>query len=178
MVFYLDMAAGKLEELGRAGKLKSIVAMNDHDIVRYGEDGKFGLATRDLKSCHAVAIVSQSAAILTHIAPLAPEPIRNNFPISEDWIEAMMARVVQCFTVNKQLFAGPGAGGIIIYGIYQGQTALPHQVDVLANTVKNVMKLPTTPVHYTGLNSRLSTRGPNKGIVVIEGKQAPQRPTV
>ena len=78
------MAATRLQEMQNRNLLKTIVQINDLDIVRYGEVGKYCLATKDLNSCHAVAIISKKAAILPHTASLAPEAIRDTLDQKHD----------------------------------------------------------------------------------------------
>lgn len=67
------MAATMIEQARRNQRLKSEVPMNGFDIVRFGEDHKYAIATQDLNACHAIAIISTKAAILGHIAPSSPQ---------------------------------------------------------------------------------------------------------
>lgn len=169
------MAAARLKEMQDLNLLKTVVQMNDLDIVRYGEAGKYCLATKDLNSCHAVAIIPKKAAILAHIAPLAPEAIRNNFASGDEWIKSMMTKVINCFKSNKSYFDSQESGGIVVFSMYEGKVALHDQVKILAVAVKNIIGVPTKPVSYKVLAST-EPCGSNKGVVLIEGPRSRQLP--
>lgn len=168
------MAAAQLEKVQASNLLKKMVQMDDYDIVRFGEAGKTCLATRDLNSCHAVVIVSKKAAILAHIAPHAPTAIRDQFPTALKWTQAMMDQVIKCVQANKSYFGNPGSGGIVIFGVYQGEIALPDQVKVLAANIEKILQMPARPFQY----KVPGTPSPNKGIVLIEGHPKELPPTL
>jgi len=67
------MAAARLQRAEDRNELKKVVEMKGLDILRFGESGKYYLATRDLNGCQAVIIFSKKATILAHIAPQAPK---------------------------------------------------------------------------------------------------------
>ena len=171
------MAAARLQQARASNILKATVSMDHHDIIRFGEAGKWCLATVDLNSCHAVVIVSKKPAILTHIAPRPPEAIRDRFSTSEAWIKDMMSKVIGCFTANRQYFDNQGSGGILIYGIHNNEIALEDQVKLLAATLQKIIGSNTRPVSYKVLGSS-EPRSPDKGIVLVDGSQAAQSPVV
>lgn len=171
------MAAAKLQQVRARNILKTTVPMIHHDIIRFGEDGMWCIATVDLNACHAVIIVSKKAAILTHIAPLPPEAIRDKYPTSEDWIKDMMTRVISCFIANKQYFEHQGLGGIVIYGVYNKEIALADQVKLLAATVQKIVGSNTRPVAYNVIGSS-EPRNADKGIVLVDGSQPAQPPVI
>ena len=172
------MAAAQLAKVQSSGVLQKMVQMDDYDIVRFGEAGKTCLATQDLNSCHAVIIVSKKAAVLAHIAPNIPPnasaAVRSQFPTAQHWIQAMMAKVIKCVEANKSYFDNPGSGGIVIYGVYKGEIALPDQVKLLAANIEKLLHIPARPYQY----KVPGTPGPNKGIVVIEGHPVGLPPTL
>ncbi|KAL8648563.1 MAG: hypothetical protein Q9210_004916 [Variospora velana] len=168
------MAAAQLEKVQASNLLKKMVQMDDYDIVRFGEAGKTCLATRDLNSCHAVVIVSKKAAILAHIAPHAPTAIRDQFSTALKWTQAMMDQIIKCVQANKSYFENPGSGGIVIYGVYQGEIALPDQVKLLAASIEKILQMPARPFQYNVPGNP----GPNKGIVLIEGNPMGLQPTL
>ena len=53
--------------------------MDQLDMIEFGKNGKYSIATQDLNFCHAVAIVPRKAAQLVHIAPNSPENQRQSF---------------------------------------------------------------------------------------------------
>ena len=171
------MAVARLEQAKTLSRLKAIVAMNDFDIVRFGEENKYSLATKDLNSCHAVVIVSRKAAILAHIAPNSPDSVRNQYPTSMAWITYKINQVVQCFTTNKGYFENQGPGGIVVYGIFNNEVALPDQLKLIAATVQNKMQLAVKGASYKILEKQ-DSRGQNKGVVLIEGVAIGQLPLI
>ncbi|KAL8838114.1 MAG: hypothetical protein Q9170_002255 [Blastenia crenularia] len=168
------MAAAQLKKVQDSGQLKRLVEMDDYDIVIFGRERKTCLATEDLNSCHAVIIVSKKAAVLAHIAPHAPAEIRHQYPTALHWTQTMIDRVVSCVQANKSHFEDPGSGGIVVYGVYQGEIALPDQVKLLAANIEKVLRLQARPFRY----QVPGTPGPNKGIVIIEGDPMGQSPTL
>jgi len=171
------MAAARLLQVQNLNLAKPMVQMDKVDIIRFGEAGKYCLATDRLNSCHAVAVVSKKAAILAHIAPHAPEHIRHKFSSADDYIKTMMTTVINCFKENKKYFDNQGSGGIVVYAMHDGKIALPDQVKIVAAAIKMIMGLNATPVPYKVLGSK-EPRGPNKGVVLIEGQKSGQLPVV
>lgn len=82
--------------------------------------------------------------------------------------------MIQCAQANKSYFENPGSGGIVIYGVYHGEIALPDQVKLLAANIEKVLQLPARPLQY----KVPGTPGPNKGIVLIEGHSKGLPPTL
>lgn len=162
------MAAARLKEMQDLNLPKTMIQMNDLDIVSYVEIEKYCLATKNLNSCHAVTIISKKAAILAHIAPLASKAIRNSFASGDEWIKSMMIKVINCFRSNKSYFDSQESGGIVVFDICERKVALHDQVKILAAAVKNIVGVPTKPVSYKVLAST-EPCGSNKGVVLIEG---------
>ena len=158
------MARVRLLQVEQLGRLQSRVPMNEHDIVIFGEGGKFSLATEDLNSCHAVAIVSKKAAILAHIAP---NSLDQNFS-SEAWIKLKLDEVIQRFEDNRVHFENQGSVGVLVFGLWQGEIALPDQVDYIATNIEKVTEVAVTTRSYHVLKTRES-RTYNKCVVLIEG---------
>ncbi|KAL8798383.1 MAG: hypothetical protein Q9182_006705 [Xanthomendoza sp. 2 TL-2023] len=173
------MTVARINSERSSNRLKSDVPMNRLDIVRYGESGKYSIATQNLNSCHAVAIISRKAAILAHIAPSAPVQLLQAFQTGDSWTKHMMDCIMDCFRANKSHFENQGAGGIIVFGSFQGASVLPDQVQILADKVQNVMKLPAKDVSYKvyiGGDDRDNEA--NKGAVLVQGNAAGQLPIV
>ena len=89
----------------------------------------------------------------------------------------MVAKVVNCFTANRQHFDNQGSGGILIYGIHNKEIALEDQVKVLAATLQKIVGSNTRPVAYKVLGNS-EPPSSDKGIVLVEGSQAAQSPVV
>ena len=171
------MAVARIvSERGR-GRLQNMVAMNAYDIVCFGNRGKYSLATENLNSCHAIIIVSKKAAILAHIAPHSPDNIRSQYPTSALWISHKIDQVVQCFNNNKSNFENQGPGGIVVYGILNKEVALPDQLKLILGTIQSKMQISPQGASYKILEAG-APRGPNKGVVLIEGIAANQLPRV
>ena len=173
------MARVRLLQVERLGRLKSLVPINECDSVIFGEEGKFSLTTKDLTSCHAVAIVSKKAAILAHIAPL-PHPKNKsgqNFPSSEAWIKHKLDEVIQRFEDNKVHFENQGSVGVMVFGLWKGKIALPDQVDYIAANIEKVAAVAVTTKSYHVLESE-ETRSLNKCVVLIEGLAIDHLPRV
>ena len=165
-----------MSERGR-GRLKNMVAMNGFDIVCFGVGYKFSLATEKLNSCHAGIIVSKKAAILAHIAPHSPDSVRSQYPTSALWINFKINQVVQCCNNNKSHFENQGPGGIVVYGILNKEVALPDQLKVILGTISSKMQIAPQGASYRILEAD-AHRGPNKGVVLIEGIAPDQLPRV
>ncbi|KAL8820872.1 MAG: hypothetical protein Q9223_000991 [Gallowayella weberi] len=171
------MTVARIAAERKLNRLKSDVPMNHLDIVCYGENGRYSIATQNLNGCHAVAIISRKAAILAHIAPSAPVQWLQAFPSGDSWSQHMMNRILQCFLANKIHFENQDAGGIIIFGSWDGAMALPDQVRILAYNVKEIMNLDTRAVPYK-VYTEDDTRDneANKGAVLVQGIAAGQLP--
>ena len=165
------MARVRLMYVERLGRLKSRVPMNENDIVIFGEEGKFSLATVDLNSCHAVAIVSKKAAILAHIAPLPPfkpnEPSQSFFS-SEAWIKYKLDEVIQRFEDNRVNFENQGSVDVLVFELWKGEIALPDQVEYIAANIEKVTEVAVTTKPYHVLEDT-EPRTFNKCVVIIEG---------
>ena len=171
------MAAARLKQVQDLGLLKTMVQMNRFEIVRFGEAGKYCLATNNLNSCHAVVILSKRAAILAHIAPNAPAAIAHQFQSAEHWIKAKIAEVINCFKSNKSFFENQGPGSVVAYGVYRDQPALKDQVTIIAATLKQLVSPIVKIQAYQVLESN-QPRGPDKGVVLVEGYKSGAAPVV
>ena len=179
------MARARLEQAIVDGNLKSIVPMNDLDTVVFGKDRKYSIATMDLNSCHAVAIISTKAALLAHIAPGPPEefdiallpPAQQNeaLTLGDRWIRHKIPEVTKRFDNEKIHFENEGSVGIVVFGLLEGETALPDQLEYIAETIEKDIRVPVTTKSYHVLGEG-SSRSPNKGFILIEGFATGQPP--
>ena len=135
------MAAVQLQAIIREKQLKAMVPMDKFDIVEYGVDEKYSLATANLNSCHAVAIVFRKAAILAHIAPGAPGDLAQQFTSADAWVTFKIGQVVQCVKDNSAPFDVQGSGCVLVNGLFPpGKMALPDQVRIVAHAVQKVAR--------------------------------------
>ncbi|KAL8952309.1 MAG: hypothetical protein Q9222_001761 [Ikaeria aurantiellina] len=172
------MAASRWDQANAAGILKSIVPMNDFEIVRFGEDGKYCLATENLNGCNAVAIVSRRAAILGHVAPMSPDP--SSFPNADAWVQSFINRVLTCFYQNRAYYENQGAGGIVIYGMFDGQPGLPDQINILSESIQRYVGIVPQKKSYRVLfnDEEREAENANKGKVLVEGNASQQLPVI
>ncbi|KAI4188408.1 MAG: hypothetical protein LQ346_005322 [Caloplaca aetnensis] len=160
------------------GTLMLDVPIDGLGIVRFGEiiDGykKYSIATEDLNSCHAVAIVSKKAAVLGHIAP--SNPLAST---GEAWTEFMVGRILAMVTneANKYCFEDQGTDGIVVFGINDQGLVLPDQVRILYEKIAHALGHAPRLVEYP-VDWSYNHASPNKGTVFIEGNESGQLPVV
>ena len=178
------MANARLERERRANRLK-MVQMNKEDIVIFGQDNKFSIATDRLNSCHALAIVSKQAAILAHIAPSAPDVPEDGpanplvrFPTGDLWVQEMLREIVQRLRDNRKYFENVDSGGVVVYGMKDNKCALPHQVDRIASAVGKIIKRDVGRVSYDIDLSKRDWSLTNKVVVLVEGIAVGQLPNL
>ncbi|KAL8992128.1 MAG: hypothetical protein Q9169_007347, partial [Polycauliona sp. 2 TL-2023] len=159
------MANALINEALRTERLKSLVDMNKYDMVQFGKDQKFSIATKNLNSCHGVAIISRKAAILGHIAPG-----HKGFPLGETYAEWFTKGLVQYVTKaeNRPYFEDQGTNGVVVVGFTQDQDggtaiALPDQVEVIAQRLRDYLGQTPKVVEYGPVSwSKLGVR-PDRG---------------
>ncbi|KAL8727130.1 MAG: hypothetical protein Q9166_006263 [cf. Caloplaca sp. 2 TL-2023] len=179
------MANALINQAIQTKRLKCMVDMNKLGIVYFGRkdqngDQKFCIATANLNSCHGVAIISRKAAVLGHVAPSYPA-----FPPGEAYAEYFINGMVQFVTrdENRPYFENQGTNGVVVVGFSQKEgggteLVLPHQVEVIAQTLRDTLGHKPKIVEYGPVNwSKIDTR-PDKGKVFIEGYESGQLPVM
>ncbi|KAL8939221.1 MAG: hypothetical protein Q9211_002834 [Gyalolechia sp. 1 TL-2023] len=166
-------------------RLMCMVPMNQFAIVYFGRkdsngDQKYCIATANLNACHGVAIISRKAAILGHVAPSNPD-----FPPGEVYARYFINIMLQFLTrdENKAYFENQGTNGVVLVGFSRTEgggteLVLPHQVEVVAQTLCDTLGHKPRIVDYGPVVwSHLNTR-PDKGLVFIEGYESGQLPVM
>ena len=181
------MAFARLEQVRGLGSLKSIVPVNGLDIVVFGEDGKYSIGTVNLNSCHAVAITSTKAALLAHISPhptteaefaeLPPAQQDEALTLGDTWIRHKIPEVIKRFKAKKIHFENEASVGIVVFGLWQGEIALPDQLNYIAATIEEEIGVPVTTKSYRVIDVKESWI-PNNVCVLIEGFATGQLPLV
>ncbi|KAL8787409.1 MAG: hypothetical protein Q9195_007784 [Heterodermia aff. obscurata] len=181
------MARVRLNEAIQLDRLKSIVPIDNLDIVVFGENKKNSIATQNLNSCHTVAIVSRKAALLAHIAPgppagahfapFLPANQQQDLTPGDLWVRSKIGELLNTFERKKVHFENEGSVGVLVFGLHQGKTALPDQVKYIIERVEKVTKAPVMTKSYYGLG-RTENRSFNKSVVLIEQFATGQLPRV
>ncbi|KAI4206286.1 MAG: hypothetical protein LQ346_001182 [Caloplaca aetnensis] len=179
------MANALINQAIQTKRLACMVPMNKFGIVYFGRkdskgDQKFCIATANLNACHGVAIISRKAAVLGHAAPSHP-----NFPPGEVYAQYFINGIVQLVNrnENKPYFENQGMDGVLVVGFSQKEgggteIVLPHQVEVIAQTLHDTLGHKPKIVEYGPVEwSHLNTR-PDKGFVFIEGYESGQLPVM
>jgi hypothetical protein len=88
------------------------------------------IGTRQLRLCSVVVIASAYGAILAHIPP-QPQPTIN--PISAyDKVRSMVNEVSRLYRNRQRYFLS--AESVVSCAVFQGQVALPSQLDIIEST--------------------------------------------
>lgn len=95
-----------------------LVPMNEVKSGRWSSSLQF-LATEGLNGCTAVAVMSENAGILAHIAP------RTIITPGDQNVRLLMQQVINHFNLGRQYGLFPPASGIILAAVYEGMVALP-----------------------------------------------------
>ena len=172
------MALAVWNRLRDQGRL-IVFPVNRYDIAHFNPSGVMSIGNRDLNACHAVAIVSKAAAILAHIAP-GPPPLDNGkpnprFANADEWVCSKMEEVSGCFNKERHRFENQGAGGIMVYGLLNGEP-LRDQLTIVAKAIAKMVNALPMGVDYKVINVEKEEAGPDKSIVVIEGVEPGQMP--
>ncbi|KAL9599247.1 MAG: hypothetical protein Q9219_003949 [cf. Caloplaca sp. 3 TL-2023] len=179
------MASARIKQAIDSGRLKSMVAMNKFDIIYFRMedqhgDQKFCIATENLNSCHGVAIISRKAAVLGHIAPSSP-----TFPPGETYAKHFVHGMVQFVIqdVIRPFFEYQGINGVVVVGFshtLEGspEIVLPHQMEVIAETLRGSLGHRPTIVQYGPVGWSNASNRPDKGKVFIEGFESGQPPVM
>ena len=174
------MAGRRLSDLINLHRVKAIVPTNGYEFIEFGEycggAKRYCLGTWDLNSCHAVAIVSQSAAILAHISPRPFTSTPDQTNTSDAWIQYKVNQILQLFTLKRNDFQNPGSSGIVIHGIYNGESILQHQVAIMSNAIYNIIG--SAPRVFGYNLSEGGHQSIDGGVVLIEGNEYPLPPSL
>ncbi|KAJ5236045.1 hypothetical protein N7489_006136 [Penicillium chrysogenum] len=115
---------GHFEAWELAGAVK-VVPMGQAQFLDFRE--KDAIGTKGLGSCSVVVIASAHGAILAHIPP---QPQATSNPTSGDAnVQLMMNQVGILYRDKRQFFSS--AETIVICAVFQGQVALPSQLDIM-----------------------------------------------
>ena len=179
------MANARLEQEKSANRLECMVPIDFNDIVIFGKNNKFSIATDRINSCHAVAIVSRKAAILAHIAPMSPNiPEKGSanprilYPTGDLRIDQKLKEVMQRLKDNRQYFENADPGSVVVYGLRDNQCALPDQVDRIASVVQTIIRRDVKRVSYPIDMSKVDWKMTNKVVVLVQGTVVGQLPNV
>lgn len=144
------------------------VQLDEIAFINFSEESKnMCLATTNLNSCHVVLVVSQSAALMAHIAPGPPY---NSFHLDagDHHIEAMMSSFCTKYRRNRHLF--PINATWIGTGIWEEEVALPYQEAAIQGLLRAAGLYPST-FHYQITPARHSTAA-GRGLVFVDGRPA------
>jgi len=159
------MARSKFDQASFEKTLK-VVEMNKVEFLRF-RPGHLCLGTQNLNSCTTVIIVSKDAAILAHIAP-RPSSSNSNQATGDQHAKAKMAEMSTLLSQHLDDFK-LGPGGIIVYAVYNGQSALQDQKQIIEAHYA-AWKLPLKSVPYQVLDAG-KKGGIAKGQVLIDARQ-------
>ena len=101
-----------------------LVYMNEVKICRWSPNRRF-LATEGLNSCTVVAIYSQHAGVLAHIAP------RTETATGDENVLDLMQQLVRQYQAGQLSGLFPRSTSIVLAAVYQGAVALPDSVGTI-----------------------------------------------
>jgi hypothetical protein len=164
------MSTSRLQQAYERNDLR-MVQMDSVRYFNYGSSSKRCFGTMNLNSCTAIAIVSSTAAILAHIAPRPTDPETIGSSGDEN-VREKLSEIRNILWVHGGYFQDPNVYAVMVYGVYNGQVALPDQVRTINSNLQS-WNLPTVPVAYRILEPN-APRSPAKGTVLIDTRgQAP-----
>lgn len=138
------------------------VAMNAVRFMAF-QAGQMCLITEGLNSCSAVAIVSNQAAILAHIAPR--EPGSTSPHAGDDNMRARMGEVAALFSRHASYFQNTRVW--VVYAVLGNHMALPDQKAIIDQTLSSLC-LTFTNIPYTIIPGVYRPDG--KGTIVIDAR--------
>lgn len=138
-----------------------IVPMHEVAFVRFSRHPAVG--TAGLGSCSVVAIVSDRAVILAHIPP-RPDAGTEDRDAGGANVLRMMGQVRRHFHDRYNYFAN--AGGRIVCAIYAGEVALPDQVAIMDEQLRQLGLVPSVEYYEVPPDGRIG-----RGTVTIVGPQ-------
>lgn len=147
-----------LEHVSRQGDAAEEVLMNAVVYVEWGS-GKRYLYTQALNSCTAVAVTSERAAILAHIAPSGQNTIGDQNVVHR------MQEVIDLYGNARKKGMFPGPSSIVLAAIYDGAIALPHQIDVIKK-VLGKLRLAFTYREYNVRNENEDRRDGETSMII------------
>lgn len=140
------------------------VPVNAVRFMAFQSAGQTCLVTHGLNSCSAIAIVSQHAAILAHIAP-QPATNSNNPYAGDQNMQARMNEVATLFTSYSTYFQGNHVW--VVYAVMGNWIALPDQKAIIDRTLEG-LGLNYTNCPYTVVPGLY--RPPGHGTVVVDAR--------
>ncbi|KIX03846.1 uncharacterized protein Z518_07399 [Rhinocladiella mackenziei CBS 650.93] len=140
-----------------------LVPMNEVGIAFWSSTRHY-LATEGLNGCTGVAIISRTAGILAHIAPLPPNTQSNNNNSGHENLVRKMQRVITLYNTYRAHF--PEGRSCIVAAVYQNAVALPEAVQTIT-AVLNRLGLPIKITYYNVLESG-TARFPGQTSIVID----------
>lgn len=157
--------ASKLEEASQNGGC-ALVEMDDIKFRRFRSGGPGSLGTMNLNGGTAIAIVSEAGAILAHIMPrLAFDNPKK--ATGDDHVMEMMTKVQHFLNMRRTAFIDRGTYSVVIYGMYEGEVALPDQLQIISDGLESwgitakYVSYEVTPAYQ---------RGPAAGTVLVDGR--------
>jgi hypothetical protein len=131
------------------------------------------IGTRGLGSCSVVGVVSKYGAILAHIPPLHEQPSDNPYA-GDDNVLTMMRQVRGMYDYYKQHNFFPDTNTYVICAFFQGQIALPDQMEIMELALQELGPSPTILTY----NVPVDRNRTGHGTVVILSDQEELQPVV
>lgn len=139
----------------------TVVPMGDVQFVSFQQIPAIG--TSDLGSCSVVVIASAYGAILAHIPPLplqqSPDPFAG-----DNNVRYMMDRVAGLYQHYRNYF--PSADTSVICAWFRGAVALPHQMEIMSSSLRQMGLNPRITTYHVPGNRSLPGQGT---VIVISG---------
>ncbi|KAL2431444.1 hypothetical protein ABEF95_009027 [Exophiala dermatitidis] len=149
---------------GRADTV--LVPMNQVGIALRSPTRPYGyLATEGLNGCTGVAIISSTAGILAHVAPLPPgSTSTTQLASGHQNLVAKIQGMINLYNTHKSHF--PQGRSCIVAAVYQNAVALPDAIRTIT-AVLDRLGLPIKIIYYNVLNAGVA-RLPGQTSVVID----------
>ncbi|KAI9733270.1 MAG: hypothetical protein M1834_003354 [Cirrosporium novae-zelandiae] len=147
------------------------VEMNEVQFLRFRENNKNSFVTVDLNNYSAVAIVSQSAAIIAHIAARPNTSHMNNPQEGDQNVQAKMDEFAAFFNQQRNFFS-PGQRTWVISALYAGDIAMSDHKAIIERNIKR-MELSYANVAYLELKRELPLSAAQGTIFIDARKESP-----
>ncbi|RVX75977.1 hypothetical protein B0A52_00334 [Exophiala mesophila] len=122
------------------------------------------LGTEGLNGCTGVAIISKTAGILAHIAPLPPGTYSNTDDAGHENLVAKMEQMISLYNMHEAHFLE--ARSCIVAAVHESAVALPEAVATI-RTILHHLELPVKVIYYKVLESG-TFRMPGQTSIVID----------